>query len=80
MYVCMCGICAIFDILDICGICRIFDTCDTCYTCLTFTYNYQREQFLLPTLGLASTGMSKGGKMSLGSGGRGPFLTLSRLR
>ena len=34
---------------------------------------YQREQFLLPTFGLASTGMSKGGKMRLGSGGRGPF-------
>ena len=39
----------------------------------TFTYNDQREHFLLHTLGLASTGMSKGGKMSLGSGGRGPF-------
>ena len=39
----------------------------------TFMYNDQREQFFHPTLGLASTGMSKGGKMSLGSGGRGPF-------
>ena len=36
-------------------------------------HNDQSEQFFLPTLGLASTGMSKGGKMSLGSGGRGPF-------
>ena len=38
-----------------------------------FMHNDQSEQFFLPTLGLASTGMSKGGKMSLGSGGRGPF-------